>query len=391
MFSLNLRNEIRVRLHPLFVPGLFMIALISEGCRSPASTTMESRPAYTIRSYESDSRADSTAKTVDRVLKHYSTLFGVPLDRVEPLNLIMGSRKTAYGVDEFPALYQISTSSIHFKREPDTMLLLHEIAHHFVKMRLGRKVPLWLNEGIATYLGWSAMDEDHLVIGEIPVIHFKILKEMSRDQTLIPLDEFFSMSAAEFYDPAFSRQHYSQAWGFVFYMLHGNLIGNRSFREKLDLLAEIPESRLVANEEMFVRFCRDFSAAQMMCERLDTDLMIRRLSCAFRLGLLQDESSLDTLMEVARDRNHEDKLRMVALYAGALIALRNMPSIEEEELKRFLLCLKHREHARISVEAGILHARIEQEKLKSIFQDFVSLNTDHSFYPTSRFSMSAQG
>jgi len=167
------------------------MVVVLVGCSSLEPAPVLDCPSFTIQSYGPTTYADSTARTVDCVLKHYNTLFGVPAERVEPLTLILGSKKAVYGIHEFPALYQNSTGSIHFQRQPDTMLLLHEIAHHFVKMRLGKKIPIWLNEGIATYLGWSAMDEEHLVIGEIPVIHFKTLKEMSHNHSLIPLDRFF--------------------------------------------------------------------------------------------------------------------------------------------------------------------------------------------------------
>ncbi|MFH1999043.1 MAG: DUF1570 domain-containing protein [Planctomycetota bacterium] len=362
-----------------------MAAFIVAGCVSAGPAPVLHRPSFSIQSYDAATPEESTTQTIECILKHYCNLFDIPNDRLDPLTIVLGSRKAGYGVDEFPALYQCSTSSIHFHRQPDTMLLLHEIAHHFVKMRYGDRIPIWLNEGIATYLGWSAMDEDHLAIGEIPVIHFKTVKEMSLVQKFIPLDHFLGMKATEFYDSSHSARHYSQAWGLVFFMLHGFFPDYYSFRRKLDLIAEMPEAELAKYEPLYQRFCRDFSAAQLMQERLYTDMPVRRLSSAFRLGLLQDDGSLESLLRQVRNRDNDKRFRIVALYASAMIAIRASDPEAGEELKLVLLTLKYQPKEEISSEAGELHAELERDELKKIVRDFVSLSDGSGFYPASRF------
>jgi hypothetical protein len=359
---------------------LFLGVLLSAGCTAPDSTSLARGGRYVIHSDNGEEEAREVAAKVDGILDHYERLFGLRDEEVDQLMIFLETKDGAYEHGEYPALYRNSTRSIHFQRMPDTMLLLHEIAHHFIRIRL-HDPPVWMNEGLATYLGWSAMDSEYLSVGEIPVVHYKTLQRMSRNGEIESFSAFCDLAPAAFYEPDHSGRNYSQAWGIVFFLFEGVFPRGLCFSEKLDRLAAMPPEELVALEPSFRTFCREFSAVQMMKERLYSGRTLVRLSSAFRLGLLQDEAAMGALLQVAEDRREPPAVRVVALHAAAMIVLGTDRLSLQDRFMRSLFRIRARHESEVDDAVKKLIGAIREGDEMKVAMLFAGLSWDGAFYP----------
>lgn len=357
-----------------------LTALLLLGCTAPDSASLANGGRYVIHSDNGREEAREVARKVDVILDHYQGLFGLSEEEVDQLLIFLENQEGDYGHGEYPALYRNSTRSIHFQRKPDTMLLLHEVAHHFIRIRL-HDPPVWMNEGLATYLGWSAIDDEHISTGEIPVVHYKTLQRMGSTGQIEPLSSFLDLAPSSFYEPEESGRHYSQAWGIVFFLFHGALPKELTFSEKLDRLAALSRAELVAMEPSFRTFCTEFSAVQMMKERLYSGRTLVRLSSAFRLGLLQDAAAMGALLQVAEDRREEPEVRVVALHAAAMVVLGTDRIGVQERFMRSLHRIRGRQEAEVESAVSSLVSAIREGDEMKVAMLFAALSWDEAFYP----------
>ncbi len=364
---------------------LFLLwGLSVPGCRSPLPDRVIKDEHFILHAGGDPVQYEEYGEIIGKIMAHYETLFRVKGEEVDALRIVIESRDRTFESAAYPALYRSENRTIYFKERPDCMLLLHEIAHHFIQVRLG-DTPLWLNEGLATYLGWSAMGENRLIVGEIPIIHYKTLKEMERKGTLLPLEDLFALTASEFYQVGMNRQHYSQAWGFIFFLLHGAISDRLSFSSKLERIVRMEPRELLALDEPFRRFCRDYSATQTLKERLASGPALRRLSSAFRLGLLQDDAALDVLIRTALNRTEDVSLRMVALYAGAMIILGSENWKGRWMFTNAVYELKYRSPPAIRQAAILLSDALQGGDGEAVTSCFAELGSGCSFYPAAHF------
>jgi hypothetical protein len=354
------------------------------GCQVVESSRPAPEPSFEIRSTGDSEHVRHVRSVVENIIGHYCELFTLDESKIPLITIVLDDEEGAYDPEEHPALYRISTGSIHFRRKPDTMLLLHEIAHHFIFHRWG-EVPIWFNEGLATYLAWSAMDGDHIVVGEVPVLYFRNLRTLARQGGLMPMAEFLSCPSARFYDSARSAGNYAQAWGLIFYLLHGRFPFKGSFHAELDRIHGMTEAELVDLESSFLQFCRRYSAVQLMVERLDSRDPLRKISSAFRLGLMQEEGGLDALLKLARDGRQKADLREVALYAGAMIVMGSEGGNDRSSLYKTLGILRHHSTPELRASAEILLDAFFREKVDEIVAHFAALGREQTFYPAARF------
>ncbi len=368
-----------------FTTPVFLCLLL--GCSAAAPLKVLEGDNFKIRSSLPHPKLGEFAGTVARIFEHYEELFGLHGDEIEELLLLLDNSTGRPAKSEYPALYNKADRSIHLEGEPVLMTLLHEIAHHFIQARLG-EVPVWLNEGLAVYLGWSAMDEDELVVGEIPVVHFKILRSMAEKDELMPLAEFLELTPDEFYRKGNSIRNYSQAWGVVYYAFHCSFPRDLSFGDRLDLIKKKGVRGLSAMEEAFRRFCTGFSAALMMEERLTCGSELKRLSSAYRLGLLQNPSAMDALLEIAADQKEDARIRDVSLGAAGLIALSSM---NWSVGNRFVACVRRLRYKddckQVRETARRLYNAFTKNDRKAVISLFAGLCAGKGFYPAGRFDV----
>ena len=116
-----------------------------------------------------------------------------------------------------------------------SLTLLHEGTHQFVHQtidyRLPRElrshfppgtealvsVPLWLNEGLATYMETAEYDGRTLVVGRVNQHRLRYLKKLLKAGKAPSIREVLKSGHGE----RLSREHYSVAWGLVYDLLHG--------------------------------------------------------------------------------------------------------------------------------------------------------------------------
>ena len=142
-------------------PCLFLLVLCAAACAS-APTRVDRKSVGRAGRFP---RALPLAEEIRQIHGSYTRLFGFPEGGVPAVRVCWTEARGTEESEIYPACYRPDTGTILFHRTPDRMLLLHEMAHHFIHRACGH-APLWLDEGTAVYLGWSAMDSTHLVEGD---------------------------------------------------------------------------------------------------------------------------------------------------------------------------------------------------------------------------------
>lgn len=123
-------------------------------------------------------------------------------------------------------------------------VLFHEAFHQFARRHVPL-IPIWLNEGLATYYGYGRPTAKGIVFDRPSSGHFRVVRDASSAKQLIPLEKLMGMSVAEFYDSrevegiSWSQKTlaYSQAYTLVAYML-SDRAGAGKLQEYLRRLAE---------------------------------------------------------------------------------------------------------------------------------------------------------
>jgi hypothetical protein len=109
-------------------------------------------------------------------------------------------------------------------------LAAHELSHGFIGATF-RTIPVWFNEGFATYLGSIRMRSDMACFGGRDRMQSR---EAYRGQ-LVPVRELFSVGGSGFHDPSWETSHYVSGWAVIHYLFHGE--GNR-LRRRFDAFAK---------------------------------------------------------------------------------------------------------------------------------------------------------
>ncbi len=120
-------------------------------------------------------------------------------------------------------------------------VLLHEGVHAFLNqhvVRPGVRLPLWLDEGLATYVENSEVRDGQIVLGSLksrivyhnpvapirarslPRVTADEVKKAFRKGRAIPLNQLLAARGEEFYGEK-ARLFYTQAWMFVHFLRHG--------------------------------------------------------------------------------------------------------------------------------------------------------------------------
>ncbi len=112
-------------------------------------------------------------------------------------------------------------------REEVLSTLYHEGFHQFLYNRVSRKVPIWLNEGLAEYFAEATWDGDAFIMGQKPVQRIHALQDAARSGTLMPMQKLLSMKEGEWAanvqsGSRLARLQYNQAWSIIHFLLHAN-------------------------------------------------------------------------------------------------------------------------------------------------------------------------
>jgi len=332
----------------------------------------------------------SLSDKVGRVYDLYGELFQVEEQTLSQLLVLVriGAGENLGESEEWPALYQTDPTRIIFFEPPDDALLLHEIAHHFLPARLGPSIRPCVNEGVATWLGWSAAGERGLILGEIAVEHSRAARRAARKGQLIALGDLFAIDGKEFYSGRRKGLHYSQSWAFVHFFFEEYLSDDLPFHRKLDRLAGLTPTQLDDLDPAFVAYCRDFPILESLLDGLRSDDDVRCQSAAFRLGLFQSAEPVDRLLHIALDPSRAPEVRQVALLSVGIIFLGPEGSAVRERFGAALRALVHDSSELIATTARELSDAVEQGDASLIQTRYGAVGCNTDFYPAGKFKVS---
>jgi len=104
-------------------------------------------------------------------------------------------------------------------QEPLISTLFHEGTHHVIELiefeRNCPRSPIWLNEGLAIYLGSSKL-ENGKIVPNISQVRLHQIKKVITKQSYIKLEEFINRASAK-YD---SNICYPEGWSLVYFLLN---------------------------------------------------------------------------------------------------------------------------------------------------------------------------
>ncbi|MHC4870542.1 MAG: DUF1570 domain-containing protein [Planctomycetota bacterium] len=137
---------------------------------------------------------------------------------------------------------------MHSESSPTTVLL-HEGTHQFITNAFGYRipeqylpyfpedmkvlasVPLWLNEGLATYMEVSYYNGEKLVVGEINKGRLLQLQHEIKDGKFVTIKELLTTPQSKF-----KSSHYASAWGLVYWLMNDD--DDEKFRIKREILKD---------------------------------------------------------------------------------------------------------------------------------------------------------
>ncbi len=123
-------------------------------------------------------------------------------------------------------------------------VVYHEYTHSVLRLN-SHYLPLWLNEGLAEFYGYTRFEEHRIYLGA-PTERYKTL----RSRTPIPVQTLISMSRM----PADEQMFYTQAWALVHFLIYGPGMENGKRMDKFFGLLQqaIPQDK--AFEQSFGDF-----------------------------------------------------------------------------------------------------------------------------------------
>jgi hypothetical protein len=135
---------------------------------------------------------------------------------------------------------------MEIKGQHPSIVLYHEGAHQFVNEAIHMKIPsqyqkyfnkeyaiapstpIWLNEGLATYLETVRYNGRDLDIGRINASRLSHLQYMIKHSINPDVEEVLTRK----YGQPFSAEHYAVAWALVYYLRHDAKLKNQKVRRK---------------------------------------------------------------------------------------------------------------------------------------------------------------
>jgi hypothetical protein len=197
----------------------------------------------------------------------------------------------------------------------------HEGFHQYVDKAMSRRVPIWLNEGMAEYFSHGVWTGDSYVVGVIPPHRLKRLKAMIDRQELLGFLEMLGMSSRQ-WDSGRSGRNYMQAWAMVHFLVHAD---DEKYRDAFNgFITDVAVGRMPWEEAFMRRFGRDVKGFQeRFCEwwsglpeeptaDLYTGAVVETLMSFFARSFSQGQKfeDIEEFFEAAReDRLEEDPKR----------------------------------------------------------------------------------
>ncbi len=97
----------------------------------------------------------------------------------------------------------------------------HEGFHQFAYFAISKKLPIWVNEGLAEYFGESIFTGDAMLSGLVPEGRRVRIQKMIADKKYHPFGEIISISSEQWLREM-NIQNYDEAWSMVHFMAEGD-------------------------------------------------------------------------------------------------------------------------------------------------------------------------
>jgi len=98
-------------------------------------------------------------------------------------------------------------------------IVQHEGFHQFAHTVISRRLPVWVDEGLAEYFGHGVWTGDGYVTGVIPPGRLKRVKVMIRSGRVMPFMDMLMMNRKT-WNSHLAMRNYDQAWSMVQFLVH---------------------------------------------------------------------------------------------------------------------------------------------------------------------------
>lgn len=288
---------------------------------------------YTVKTNTSHDTARYIGQLMEKTATAYRDLFGLHFRSIPTMTVHAYATRSGYdaiakqyglghGVSAgfyLPAgkgaihLPYLKTNGLH-----PSVTLFHEGTHQFVHEAISFRVPfqlkqhvpenrqilmsvpLWLTEGLATYMETAQFNGDTIEIGRVNRDRLIYLKRMLRHRTAPSVKEVLERR----YGHPFSAEHYSVAWGIVYVLRHHYKVAERD-ENRRRLTAYIQSCKQGLMRLPVTEFERDFMADGKLIKDFDAQWRVhvgKRSREEFGRLVVGDGSSLETWEKDWRER-----------------------------------------------------------------------------------------
>jgi hypothetical protein len=256
--------------HRLFAAGALLLAAV--GCGHGAGGGASARnPWKVVESahflVHTDAEPADYAPVIERLEDVHEALSatyfdGVPVARVDALLFAKQRDFAAVAPENLTGFYSTQVEGFAdglmvFSSEGDLEAVgataAHELAHRFLQ-ELSDRVPIWLHEGFAKYVGALRVYDDLVAFDVAPVSGAYL-----HVADPVPLERLFSASTSDFHG-ASARAQYLSAWMLVRQMLARRALSGDRFQR---LVAESVLARSPAAQLALVSAAMDAPAAEI--------------------------------------------------------------------------------------------------------------------------------
>ncbi len=207
----------------------FLVAcLIGGPVRAEPLRTIDTQ-YYTIQTDLPDSAAHEAVLRINKMADEYAARtqsFAGKIEQKLPFDLYQNeSDYFAAGGPKGTCGYCTGTKLMAVAGEKMTGLtwqtIQHEGFHQFAHATIARRLPPWLDEGLAEYFGEAIFTGDGYVDGAIPPWRAKRVKKRIESGEFKPLREFMKLDQKE-WNRELLLANYDEAWSLIQFLAHGD-------------------------------------------------------------------------------------------------------------------------------------------------------------------------